>query len=202
MAMANVKVLIEGYAKEVKGAEYGCSSVTLIRDGNLKILVDVGSNRTLLLDTLRQEGLAPADIDFVVLTHTHLDHCMLVGIFENAVILDGDSAYSFDGKISGHDGRVPGTDITIVPTPGHDQFHCAVFVDTDEFGTVAIAADVFWWPDGKEQSTDEVGLLSLEDPYVKDADALLSSRKTILQRADYVIPGHGKPFAFRHHRAS
>lgn len=119
---------------------------------------------------------------------------MLVGIFENAVVLDGDSIYSFDGHISGHTGKVPGTDIEIVPTPGHDQFHCAVFVDTEERGTVAIAADVFWWSDSEEQRTDESSLLEREDPYVKDANALLASRKMILAKADYVVPGHGKPF--------
>lgn len=200
--MASVKVLIEGYAKEVDGAEYACSAVTLIRDGNLNILVDVGSNRALLLDALEREGLVPGDIDYVVLTHTHLDHCMLVGIFEGAVILDGDSAYTFDGKISGHDGKVPGTDIEIIPTPGHDQFHCAVFADTEQYGMVAIAADVFWWPDGVSQSTDEASLLSLEDPYVKDPDALRASRETILASADYVVPGHGKPFALLRDTAS
>ncbi|NTW30147.1 MAG: MBL fold metallo-hydrolase [Candidatus Moranbacteria bacterium] len=158
------------------------------------MLVDTGSNRTLLLEALRKEGLRPSDIGIVVLTHTHLDHCMLVGIFENAVIFDGDSVYSFDGRISGHDGKVPGTDMEIVPTPGHDQFHCTVLVNTAEYGRVAISADVFWWADSEEQRTDETSLLEREDPYVKDADALLASRKMILERADYVVPGHGKPF--------
>lgn len=195
--MSEVRVLIEGYAKESDGVEYACSSVTLVREGKSNILVDTGSNRTLLLEALRKEGLCPADIGIVVLTHTHLDHCMLVGMFENAVVLDGDSVYSFDGKISGHDGKVPDTDMEIVPTPGHDQFHCAVLVNTDEYGMVAISADVFWWPDSEEQKTDETSLLGREDPYVKDADALLVSRKMILARADYVVPGHGKPFFIR-----
>lgn len=195
--MAEVRILIEGYAKEADGVEYACSSVTLVRAGQSNILVDTGSNRTHLLEALRKEGLGPEDIGFVVLTHTHLDHCMLVGIFENAVIFDGDSVYSFDGRISGHDGKVPGTDMEIVPTPGHDQFHCTVLVNTAEYGMVAISADVFWWADSEEQRTDETSLLEREDPYVKDADALLASRKMILERADYVVPGHGKPFFVR-----
>ncbi|HWQ60170.1 MAG TPA: MBL fold metallo-hydrolase [Candidatus Fimivivens sp.] len=195
--MAEVRILIEGYAKEVDGMEYACSSVTLVRAGQSNILVDTGSNRELLLEALRKEDLRPSDIGIVVLTHTHLDHCMLVGIFENAVILDGDSVYSFDGRISGHDGMVPDTDLEIVPTPGHDQFHCAVLVNTAEYGRVAISADVFWWVDAEEQRTDETSLLEREDPYVKDADALLASRKMILERADYIVPGHGKPFFVR-----
>ncbi|MCX6785189.1 MAG: MBL fold metallo-hydrolase [Candidatus Komeilibacteria bacterium] len=148
--MSIIKVLINGYVKKENGNEYASSSVTLIRDHNLNILVDVGMNRQLLLDALKQEDLRPADINFVVLTHTHLDHCLLVGIFENAQILDDSSVYTFDGKISEYDSKIPGTDIEIISTPGHDQFHCAVLVNTEEFGKVAIAADLFWWPDDKD----------------------------------------------------
>jgi glyoxylase-like metal-dependent hydrolase (beta-lactamase superfamily II) len=192
--MFTVKVLIEGYVKEENGNEYASSSVTLIRGNNLNILVDVGMNRKLLLETLKKENLSPADINFVVLTHTHLDHCMLVGSFENAQILDDSSIYTFDGKISQHASKIPGTDIEIISTPGHDQFHCAVLVNTEEFGKVAVAADLFWWPDDKEQQTDYNILLNLEDPYLKDKEALHSSREKILKIADYIVPGHGKPF--------
>jgi len=192
--MSKIKVLIEGYAKEENGNEYASSSVTLVRENNLNILVDVGMSRQLLLDTLAKEGLSPADINFVVLTHTHLDHCLLAGIFENAQILDNSSIYTFDGKISQHAAKIPGTDIEIISTPGHDQFHCAVLVNTEEFGKVAVAADLFWWPDDKEQKTDYDNLLNLEDPYLKDKEALHSSREKILKIADYIVPGHGKPF--------
>lgn len=33
---------------------------------------------------LRQEGVSPADVDFVLLTHLHYDHCSNVGLFPNA----------------------------------------------------------------------------------------------------------------------
>ena len=192
--MAKIKVLIEGCAKEIGGDEYASSSVTLIRDSNLNILVDVGMNRKLLIDSLKKENLVPADINYIVLTHTHLDHCLLAGIFENAQILDDNSIYSFDGKIVEHGVKIPGTDIEITSTPGHDQFHCAVLVDTDEYGKVAISADLFWWPDNEEQQTDKESLLNLDDPYMKDKDALHKSREKILKIADYIVPGHGKPF--------
>jgi glyoxylase-like metal-dependent hydrolase (beta-lactamase superfamily II) len=192
--MSKIKVLIEGYAKEVNGDEYASSSVTLICDHNLNILVDTGMNRELLIDSLKKEELAPADINYIVLTHTHLDHCLLVGIFENAKILDDSLIYSFDGKIVEHEKKIPGTDIEIISTPGHDQFHCAVLVDTDEFGKVAISADLFWWADSKEQKIDTENLLNLDDPYLKDKKALYKSRKKVLDIADYIIPGHGKAF--------
>ncbi|MFA6253747.1 MAG: MBL fold metallo-hydrolase [Candidatus Paceibacterota bacterium] len=195
--MPNIKVLIEGYAKEINGEEYASSSVTLIRDNNLNILVDTGMNRQLLIDTLKKEGLAPTDINYVVLTHTHLDHCLLAGIFENAQILDDSSIWFFDSKIIEHEKKVPGTDIDIISTPGHDQFHCAVLINTEEYGLVAIAADLFWWPDGKEQQTDKESLLKLDDQYMKDKEALHHSREKILKIADYIVPGHGKPFKLK-----
>lgn len=192
--MTKIKILINGYAKEIGGVEHASSSVTLIRGHNLNILVDTGMNRKLLLNSLKKEGLTPKDINFVVLTHTHIDHCLLAGIFENARILDDSSIYSFDGKIAEHQKKIPGADIEIVSTPGHDQFHCSVLISTDEYGKVAIVGDLFWWPDKEKQSIDKKSLVTLSDPYVKDKKNLDKSRKNILKIADYIIPGHGKPF--------
>ncbi|MFH1589716.1 MAG: MBL fold metallo-hydrolase, partial [archaeon] len=118
--MTEVKVLIEGYAKEEEGYELASSTTTLIREGDMNIIVDPGMNKPLLLKALEQEHLSPTDINYVILTHTHLDHCLLAGIFENASILDNSEIYTFDGKISEHEGKVPGTNIEIIPTPGHD----------------------------------------------------------------------------------
>src|SRR5579885_2705085 len=137
--MTKLTVLIEGYAKEDEAGELASCSTTLLRENGVNVIVDPGMDRTLLLESLKKEGLAPADIHYVVLTHTHLDHCYLVGIFENAKVLDNDSIYSADGRIASHDGNVPGTDIEIIKTPGHDQFHCSVLARTEELGTVIVA---------------------------------------------------------------
>lgn len=192
--MVKIKVLIEGYAKEENGVEFASSSATLLRENNLNIVVDPGMDRQLLLKSLKAENLSPEDINYVVLTHTHLDHCFLTGIFENAKVLDSDSIYSSDGRIVPHDGKIPGTNILIIETPGHDQFHCSVLADTEEFGKVAVVGDVFWWESGEPQQTDGETLVNRNDPYVKNENQLAESRKKILKIADYVIPGHGKMF--------
>ena len=88
-------------------------------------------------------------------------------IFSNAKILDNSEIYSWDGSITDHKGKIPGTNIRIVETPGHDPFHCSVLIDTQKFGTVAVVADVFWWSDEEEQKTERASLLSHKDPYVK-----------------------------------
>ena len=192
--MAEVKILIEGYAKEINGEEFASSTATLIRDNKLNAIIDPGMDREALLSGLAKEGLKTKDINFVILTHTHLDHSLLAAIFENAKILDNDSVYSFGGKISEHEGKIPNTNIEIIKTPGHDQFHCSVLAETEVLGKVVVAGDVFWWADGEEQKTDKQNLLEHKDPYVKDEKALKESREKILNLADCIIPGHGKMF--------
>ncbi len=190
--MAKVKVLIEGYAKEIKGGWLASSTTTLIRDRGLNIVVDPGKNRSLLLQKFKEENLRPEDTDFVLVTHTHLDHSYLLGIFPNARALDDEVVYDQD-KEGEHGGTIPGTAIKIISTPGHDQFHSSLVVPTEK-GTVVVAGDVFWWADNEEQKTDETSLLERKDPFVKDEKALLESRKEVLKIADWIIPGHGKMF--------
>ena len=192
--MAEVKVLVEGYVREEGDLELASCSVTLIRENDLNIIVDTGMNKKLLLESLGKEGLSVGDIDYVILSHTHLDHCLLAGIFSNALILDNEGTYSFNGEIGEHDGKVPGTNVEIIKTPGHDQFHCSVLVNDDKLGKVVVASDVFWWADDEEQKTDRKSLMEHKDSYVKNKEELMESRKKILEMADYVIPGHGKIF--------
>ena len=150
--------------------------------------------KELIQEALEKENLTQKDINYVLLTHNHLDHILLTGVFENAKILDDDAIYSWDGKIEEHKGRVPGTDLQIIKTPGHDMFHCSVLVKTKKFGKVAIVADVFWWSDEEEQKTDKESLMKHKDPYVKNKKQLMESRKKVLELADYIVPGHGKMF--------
>jgi len=192
--MTEVKILIQGYARKEKGVEFASSTTILIRERNLNIIIDPGMNRQLLFDALEKEILSTGDINYVILTHYHLDHSLLAGIFENARILDNSEIYSWDGKIKSHSGKVPGTDIEIIKTPGHDMFHCSVIVKTEEFGKVTIVADVFWWKDSQQQKTDKESLMKHGDPYAKNKEDLMNSRKKVLDIADYIIPGHGKMF--------
>ena len=48
-----------------------------------------------------------------------------------------------------------------------------------------------------EQKTDFKRLLSLKDPFVRDEETPLESRKNILIKADIIIPGNGKTFRVR-----
>lgn len=191
--MDKVKVLIEGYAREIEKGWLASSTVTLVESNDKKIIVDPGCNRPKLLEELEKIGLAPSDIDFVLLTHTHVDHALLVGIFDKAQVLNDTEIYNNDEQVE-HGGKVPCMDLEIVPTPGHDQFHCSLLVNDEKLGKVAVAGDLFWWVEGEEQKTDLDSLLNHEDPYVKNKEELIASRKKILNAADWIIPGHGKMF--------
>lgn len=191
--MKKVKVLIEGYAKKTDKGWLATSSTTLIEDGGKKIIVDPGINRELLFEKLQEEGLTPDDIDIVFMTHYHPDHMFLASVFEKATIVDGDTVYEKDNE-TGYEGRVPGTSLEVILTPGHAHEHAALLVTTEE-GKIVVAADVFWWTDEEEQKTADVGaLINKEDPFTKDWEALKESRNKILKIADWIIPGHGKMF--------
>lgn len=192
--MNKVKVLIEGYAKVHDDFEDVSPSVVLVENEKHKIIVDPGFNRENLLKALENENLKIGDIDVVLLTHYHMDHSLLAGMFEKAIFLDNSDQYLQNGIIKRQEEGMLGNGIEIIQTPGHDLFHCSIIVDTPDFGKVAIAGDVFWWVDGEEPNKDFESLINLEDPYVKNEEALRESRKKILEVADWIIPGHGKMF--------
>jgi len=191
--MAEIKVLIEGYAREEKNEEFASSTTTLVRTGKLKIIVDPGMNRKLLLEALEKENLSSKDINYIFLSHYHLDHSLLTGIFENAEVLYTEDVYSFDGKISKREDKLLGEDIQFIKTPGHNSDCRTMLVKTDD-ETVAICQDVIWWKDDEEQKTDKESIIEHEDPYATDMKLLKESREKVLESANYIIPGHGGMF--------
>lgn len=192
--MNKIKVLIEGYAKVYDDYEEVSPSVVLIENEKHKIIVDPGFNRENLLKALEKESLKNEDIDMVLLTHYHMDHSLLAGMFEKAIFLDNSDQYLQNGIIKRQDKGILGEGIEIIQTPGHELFHCSVAVETVDLGKVIIAGDIFWWVDGEEPEKNFESLINLEDPYVKDEIAIKESRKKILEMADWIIPGHGKIF--------
>lgn len=137
--MSVVKILIEGYARQTENGWSANSTVTLIKSkaclrqgfGEVKknIIADPGFDREKLLSALKKENLKISDIDFVFLTHGHVDHSLLAGIFENAKIVDELYIYQNDAIIK-HNGIIPDTDLKVIRTPGHKEEHCSLSVET------------------------------------------------------------------------
>jgi glyoxylase-like metal-dependent hydrolase (beta-lactamase superfamily II) len=188
--MNEVKVLIEGYAKQLKNGWTASSTTTLIKSNGKNIIVDPGCNKVKLLNSLKKENLKSKDIDYVFLTHNHPDHALLAGMFENAKVIDELYVYCGD-VIAKHGGVIPDTDLKIIRTPGHMEEHCSLVVPAKQ-GTYVVAGDVFWWLENEKQ---EVSISKPDnDPEHMDLQKLIASRKKILEIADFVIPGHGKMF--------
>ncbi len=192
--MAEIKVLIEGYAKEIKNGWTASSTVTLVKSKDKNILIDTGCNRKKLLAALAKEKVKIKDINFVVLTHSHLDHTLLAGIFENAEVLTTEEIYKND-KQTAHNNFISEADLKIIQTPGHCNEHCSVIVPVNK-DIYVVSGDVFWWSAGEKQA---INIEKIDDAHPAEVNMkkLVESREKILQIADYIIPGHGKMFKTR-----
>lgn len=189
--MNKIKILIEGYAREIDNGWMASATVTLVQSDGKNIIVDPGCNRKRLIEELKKNNLKTTDIDFVLLTHSHGDHSLLAGIFENAKVLTTEEIYNGDNQVE-HGNKIPETNLEIVQTPGHCPEHCSLLIPTEE-GVCVVAGDVFWWTDDEEQIVD----INKEDgahPKETNMEKLKESRKMLLEMADFVIPGHGRMF--------
>jgi len=191
--MTEVKVLIEGYAKEMKKGWLANSTVCLINSESKRIITDPGCNREKLMDALKRENLKTSDIDYVFLSHCHPDHVLLAGIFEKAKFVTFDTNLMYDKDLLiQFEKNVLGKDIEIIETPGHVLEHLSFLVNTSK-GKIAVAGDVIWWVEGEKQILD-INQKDHSQAKGMDMKKLIESRKKLLNLADYIIPGHGKMF--------
>src|SRR3954471_17730701 len=103
--MATVDVLIAGHVEETDAGESVHPTVSLVRDGEVVVVVDPGilSDPALLTDALAQHGLTATDVTHVFVIHHHIDHTRIIGMFPTARVVDVDSVY--DGSLwLEHDG--------------------------------------------------------------------------------------------------
>ncbi|KAM4713779.1 metallo-beta-lactamase domain-containing protein 1 [Anableps anableps] len=164
-------------------------TITLIK-GLRDILVDTGGpwDREFLLQSLKQRGLEPRDINLVVGTHGHSDHIGNLNLFPSALIIVGYDICEGDiyrpNQLA--DGHVYSVDehVSVVPTPGHTGQDVSVQVKGTSIGTVLVAGDLFeCWSD--DNSWKDLSMNSA----VQEV-----SRQKALDTADVIIPGHGLPF--------
>lgn len=184
--MATIKVLVEGFTNadsSSKGEpERTCPTVSLVLDKNIVMVVDPGvlDSQKILADALKKENIRIEDVNFVCITHSHIDHYRNIGMFPEAKTLEYFGLWS-GGEVKDLPEQLA-DDIKIIKTPGHDNTSITLLVKTEK-GIVAICGDVFW----KENSPKK-------DAYAQDQKELEKSRKKVLKMADWVIPGHGPMF--------
>lgn len=163
------------------------SSVTLIESGENKIIVDTGhqGDRGIVVDSLSARELTPEDIDVVINTHLHLDHCGCNLIFSKAVF------YAHQGENPpihfrrADEGTEVAFGVSIMHTPGHTAGSISVIART-ESSVYAIVGDAI--PTIENYETMSPPRLNI------DKRLALESMKRIIDTASHIIPGHGAPF--------
>jgi len=145
------------------------------------------------MQKLHERNINLNDINYVFITHSHLDHSLLVGIFPNAIIVTGSQWLKNGTEIHNHDGSYFGNDIRIVKTSGHSQSDSYLLINTNE-RKVCVAGDLFWWDINDTQETTNIEIINHPDRFALDSTLLKKARTLILNTVDYIVPGHGKPF--------
>ena len=208
--MINLDVLTYGFALTSDQGSFGYSTNSLITVDNTRILVDTGpgSRRGLLYKQLSDLDLTPDDIDIVLLTHLHWDHCQNTDMFPNSRILVNPVEYDYarNPKPQDHatvqyiadmlekmnlelvsDGDKIVEGVKVLETPGHTKGHISVLADLGG-ESILIAGDAL--PDS--------GTVLRKLPYnvfcyFKDAQY---SVEKMIDTSQTFYPGHDRPFSF------
>ncbi len=181
---ARVHILQDGYVREDDDGEHVGSTVTLIVDGDIVVVVDPGmvTSRAALLGALASHDVAPQAVTDVVFSHHHPDHTVNAALFPAARIHDHWAVYDGDLWISRDaEGAELSPSIRLIATPGHTEQDISTVASTPV--GVFVCTHAWWGADGPA-----------DDPFSPDPQALARSRRRILDVASVIIPGHGPSF--------
>jgi len=190
--LASVTVLKPGYARwEGYASQRACGTITLVRS-HKNCMVDLGipSDKDLILKKLKEQKLIPKDIDFVILTHSDVDHIGNLNLFPDATFIGGNDVMQGDHFLEFFKEKyVVDENVSVLHTPGHDNRSISVLVKTAK-GLVAITGDLF------EYNKDWLTVDTSEawEPWSQDKELQNKSRAKIWKLADYIVPGHGDMF--------
>lgn len=140
------------------------STITLLEDGNRKILLEPGdySTHAFLEEKLKELGILVEQITDIVLTHFHLDHAYNSIFFPNATVHLHENYlkknYESFGPIVGkqykmildsfkevktfRDGDILFDFIQVFHSPWHSKEHSSFVVKTENFGKVFFPGDI------------------------------------------------------------
>lgn len=181
---ATAHVVQAGYIRQGPHGQHVGSTVGLVRDGDLVLVVDPGlvADRAGLLEAMGALGTFAADVTDVVISHHHPDHTVNIALFPNAKVHDHSAVYDGDLWVSRDaEGVELSPSVRLLRTPGHTPEDISTLVGTAD-GVVAFT-HAWWRSDGP-----------LADPYAPDQAVLDASRKRLRRLVDIIVPGHGQAF--------
>jgi N-acyl homoserine lactone hydrolase len=163
------------------------SSVTLIFSGSRKIVVDTGleGEAKPILKALAGLRLTPEEIDSVVNTHSHPDHCGNNHLFSRAEIL------------APQDGRQIAQNVWALATPGHSLDSLSVVVGSTSQAVKTAKMPPIIVIAGDALPTFGNFQKNVPPALHVDRDLAISSMGKIVALADIVVPGHDLPFSVR-----
>ncbi|MFZ2472112.1 MAG: MBL fold metallo-hydrolase [Methanothrix sp.] len=170
----------------IKRDEYGRildarSSVTMIANGRHKIIVDSGQlgEEDPICRALAKLDIKPEEIDCIVNTHSHPDHCGNNHLFSHAKVL------------TAKEGDVIAPGVWVLATPGHSMDSISIAVEAKEttlqMKTIVISGDAL--------PTFGNFLKKIPPALHVDRDLAIASMQRIMALADFVVPGHDSPFS-------
>ncbi|TKR81867.1 hypothetical protein L596_015670 [Steinernema carpocapsae] len=195
---AQVVVLREGMAEHINYNQYNfICTITLVEDEGRKMIVDTGlgtdiSQRTMFLTRLVQVGVLPPLVNYVVTTHGHADHSGNTNEFPDAIHFQGNiahhkSKFNFSDLFEKESQQLT-ANVMLLKTPGHTAEDVSVIVtNVENLGTVGISGDLFI-------AEGDIDDSRMWEPLAWNAEVQKQSRRLLLCRVDYIVPGHGKMF--------
>ncbi len=208
----NFDIILQGIPAVSDRGALGWCTVALIRCRDKKILIDTGSNgdRGNLLRGLRELGIGPEDINYVILTHLHYDHCQNLEIFPNAKVFvcerELEYVLSKEYKKFG-DPYIPYVYITamheagrlqtvtpesyiecfkFVHLPGHTPGSCGIIYNSEDGTKVIFTGDAL------KNAWDYLN--NKLPPSFSPPGTGRDNYKKIFEISKLVVPGHDRPF--------
>jgi hydroxyacylglutathione hydrolase len=167
------------------------------------IIIDAGSSDFLAarLDSMREDGIDPADIGVIVNTHLHIDHCGANETFKKLsgakialhpvqkanyqmVVVDGarlfgmtPTEFTVDHLLDDNLLNSDGLEVELIPSPGHSPDSVCFYLRKEK---ILICGDVLF-----EANTGRVDLPGGNGVLLKKSIESLS-----LLDIEYLLPGH------------
>ncbi|MBP1616929.1 MAG: N-acyl homoserine lactonase family protein [Bacteroidetes bacterium] len=165
------------------------------------------------VNTIKNLGLDPESVRFVLQSHLHLDHTGAIGRFSNAthVVHRKEYEYAFtpdwfakggyikndfdktgldwdfiDIEHNGYYDLMGDQSVLMVPTPGHSPGHCSFVVNLPQTGSIILTADAAYTTDHWEDKALPGFLTSAQDA----ARSVVKLRSIARRTNAFVMTGH------------